>query len=60
MDFVTSSVVSIIKSIVMGKSTGINTYDKDTIFKVDISIDLSFTQKSLSALLVSFTCYEET
>ena len=60
MDFATSSVVSIIKSIVTGKSTGINTHDKDTIFKLGISIDLCFTQESLSALLVSFTCYEET
>lgn len=58
MDFATFSVVSIIHSIVIGKLTAINAYDKEIIFKLGISTEFCFTQESFPALLASFTCYK--
>lgn len=47
IDFAITPVVSSIKSTVMGKSTGINTYDKNKTLNVDFSVELCFTLKNL-------------
>lgn len=49
IDFAITPVVSSIKSTVMGKSTGINTYDKNKTLNVDFSVELCFTLKISSS-----------